>query len=351
MLEPVARQVPVVLCIDVEPDGLQAPDPHDPKPWQGFEQTAEFIEGLRPALSDATGDTANVNWFLRMDPQIETVYGSPSWVVDTYARQLTTLRSHGDVVGLHTHASRWREGSSDWLIDHGDQAWIDHCVHMAFATFEAEFNTPCRHHRFGDHFLTNDTLALVERLGARIDLTTEPGEPAIDSGKAGMAFTGSLPDLTMVPRVPYRPAPDDFRRRGARGDVRSIWMLPLSCTDEGDPSEASPASPPLWRRWTRTSRARRWLPRPTHRLLATWKYWPTPDDFWNAALKSCEDLPQPYLALAVRSDELIRPVEGAARFGDMLRHVVGTPRLAERLRFTTADEALVPYRRRALARS
>jgi hypothetical protein len=63
-------------------------------------------------------------------------------------------------------------------------------------------------------FLNNDTLALAEQLGARVDLTTEPGEPSAVLFQAGIHIMGSLPDYTMVPRVPFRPSIEDFRYPG-----------------------------------------------------------------------------------------------------------------------------------------
>lgn len=327
-----SNRVPVVFCVDVEPDGLGHLDPNDRHPWRGFELMCELIGRIRPALEDATSHPVHWNWFLRMDPQIERIYGTSEWVASTYWKQLELLSSHGDTVGLHTHATRWREDQGFWEIDYENQDWINQCVEMSFETFEACFGEPCRHHRFGDRFLNNDILALAEQLGARVDLTTEPGEPSTALFQAGIRISGFLPDYTMVPRVPFRPSIEDFRYPG-KSATRSIWMLPLSATDD-DPG----GPPPRRRRWLPAASSRS-LPRPTRRNLAMWKEWPTAASFWEAAVSSWRDLPRPYLALAMRADETIRPMY-STRFNEMLQYVVETQSLADQLVFTTVDEAL-----------
>jgi hypothetical protein len=54
---------------------------------------------------------------------------------------------------------------------------------------------------------------------------------------------------------------------------------------------------------------------------------------------SWRDLPRPYLALAIRADETIRPMS-SPRFTEMLQYVMETQSLADQLAFTTVDEAL-----------
>jgi hypothetical protein len=70
-----------------------------------------------------------------------------------------------------------------------------------------------------------------------------------------------------------------------------------------------------------------------------WKEWPTAASFWEAAVSSWRDLPRPYLALAIRADETIRPMS-STRFTEMLQYVMETQSLADQLVFTTVDEAL-----------
>src|SRR4051794_15451026 len=77
------REIPVVLCIDVEPDP-RVLDPATTPPWDGFERLIERLPALRQRLAEATGKPAAFTWALRMDPQVAEAFGSPSWLAEKY---------------------------------------------------------------------------------------------------------------------------------------------------------------------------------------------------------------------------------------------------------------------------
>jgi hypothetical protein len=217
------KRIPIAIIIDVEPDERET-DLSAPRDWEGFEKTSEFFKKLRPQLENATQEAANFSWFFRMDPQIAKTYGTPEWVAKRYPELIEEFTAAGDELGLHPHAWRWDEASSDWIADLGNQEWVNHCIRMGFEAFEKSFKRPCRSFRFGNHWMNDVTLELVERLGARFELTVEPGQKkffVLDR------YTGSLPDYLNVPRRPYRPSKRDFRQRDLWGG-RKLWMIPQS---------------------------------------------------------------------------------------------------------------------------
>jgi hypothetical protein len=216
-------RIPVVVCIDVEPEG-RAIDPDVRADWRGFESACDYFSALRPRLAAATRAPVHFSWFVRMDPQIERVYGSAAWAAIRYADPLRRLELAGDEIGLHTHFWRFDETSRRWLADFADQDWMDRCVETSFAAFRRSLGRPCRSSRVGDRWLNDATIALLERLGARFDLTIEPGAPPPALAEP---FVGPLPDYRGAPREPYRPAPSSFLKpAGAAG--RELWMVPLS---------------------------------------------------------------------------------------------------------------------------
>jgi len=224
----VAGKIPVVICLDVEPDE-RVFDPLSRPDWTGFEKTWEYFSNFRPHLERATGSPVHFSWFFRMDPQVEYVYGSASWVMARYPRIVRELQVSGDEPGLHPHSWRWDETAQEWIADFSNQPWIEHCVRQSFAAFEECFRRPCGSLRFGDRWMNDATLALAEKLGARFDLTIEPGrkpERLIES------FTGSLPDYTHAPRRPYRPSRNNFQK-SAGWWRRKMWMLPVSTAKPG----------------------------------------------------------------------------------------------------------------------
>src|SRR5882762_9278454 len=92
---PSEAPVPVIFCVDVEPDD-HVYDPLRPSAWKGFEVLAERLRDLRRRLTDMTGEPARFCWALRMDPQIEEAYGTPTWAADRYRSIFEEVLGEGD---------------------------------------------------------------------------------------------------------------------------------------------------------------------------------------------------------------------------------------------------------------
>jgi hypothetical protein len=218
-----APKIPVTLCIDIEPDERSVEPGHVP-PWTGFEDLHAYLSRQRPLLEKATGSPVHFCWLLRLDPQIQHAYGTPDWPVQRYRHLLDTLRAAGDEIGLHTHAWRWDDA---WVADHGDPRWVEHCVRLSARIYRASFGCGPKVFRFGDRFLSNRVVSLLERLGVVCDLTVEPGQPCQDALDPRQRHTGRIPDYTAVPRRPYRPSRWNYQRPG-RWLARRLWLMPLS---------------------------------------------------------------------------------------------------------------------------
>lgn len=230
-------RVPVILCVDVEPDPRVVDRAH-PEPWRGFEATLLALDRWRMRLADATGRPVHYSWFLRMDPQVEAAYGSPAWVVETFP-QTRALPELGDELGLHVHAWRWDGPARTWVADHGDAAWVDHCLRVGFEAFRSAVGAACRSFRFGDRFGSPGVTARLESLGCRFDLTAEPGSPPVPALEPGERSTGSLPDYRLVDLSPWR------RPSGLTEIPLTTGWLPRSWFPES-----------RWARWKRGVRRR-----------------------------------------------------------------------------------------------
>ena len=211
-------ETPVVLGIDVEPDPRTF-DPRDPPPWDGLESFLERIPSFRRLLATATGAPAAFTWFLRMDPQVATTWGSPGWVADNYGDALADLVASGDQLAVHTHAWRWEDATEEWVADYEDADWMEHCLTVGLDAFEAAFGRPCEAYRGGDYFLNGALLSCLDARGVKADMSVEPGRPP-QKPPQGDPARGMLPDYREVPTVPYRssparfPAPDPVDPRG-----------------------------------------------------------------------------------------------------------------------------------------
>ena len=247
--------LPVVICFDVEPDPRTL-SAAEAGPWRGFERLAERLPALRARLASLTGHPAEFTWFLRMDPQIERLWGSTEWAPRAYADTLAGLEAAGDELGLHTHTWRWDPDRSGWFADFSDEPWAEHCVTCGLDAFESAFGRRCAAHRGGDAFLSAAMVATLAERRVTVDLTVEPGH-APEPLPAGERHRGRLPDHRGAPSHPFRTNPARFP-----SEERSSSSLPLFI-----PHLTSPA--PIRRRPVHAS-SRNFAPRLALALLARW---------------------------------------------------------------------------------
>ena len=220
------NKIPIILCIDVEPDGFFI-DKDKPLPWKGFEELCLFFNRSRKGLEQATQEKVNFSWFFSLSPQVEKTYGAPEWPLTQYQKEIQELRSHGDELGLHPHPYRWVPGKNNWIEDRADQDWVNYCVKLAFESYQKVLGQPCRSFRFGSVWINNETLNFANRLGAKVDLTVEPNfKPDAIYPKNG-DYAGEYPDYDDVPRFPYKKADHNFKMMDTNAN-NDLWMIPLT---------------------------------------------------------------------------------------------------------------------------
>lgn len=314
-------KIPVLLYIDVEPDERKL-DPTAQPDWPGFEKSYDYFNQLREVLADATASPVHFSWFLRMDPQITHIYGSPDWVVTRYRDLIKAIEATGDELGLHTHANRWDENSRDWIADYQDQEWVDHCVRSSYEAFQTSMARRCQSFRFGDHWMNDQTIQLLEKLGVRFDLTTEcgAGTPQMD----GETFTGAFPDYTRLPQAPYRPSKKDFTKRG-RWRRRDLWILPVSAGTIGTPDTTRAGHSPD----SGDSQTQKYMS-----LILSFD----PQAFSTIGDSLMSGLAKPYLALPARSDMVIEPLQ-RANLDQNIRYIQSHARIKDFV-FVTPAEAI-----------
>ena len=317
------EHIPVILCIDVEPDPRH-PDPSKAAPWRGFERLYPYLSTFRSRMADVTGEAARLNWFWRMDPQIEMVHGSAEWALKRYEPEVSETLLAGDEHGVHPHAWRWDALRNGWVGDYGNPSWVEHCLIKSLTAFRSVFGKACESVRMGDRYFDDRVRMTLTRLGCRFDLTAEPGEKPARAPAVRNLYTGAIPDYRSVEMGPYCPSREDFRK-GESGRSEGLWMIPLASGVMSDRGLR-------WRRYVR----RRWSSMgsiPTG--YGTLRLWEPPELVQPAIEETLERLERPYLAFAIRSDVLLNPwwgrncrrnLDGLRRRAQSGRFMLCTPR-------------------------
>jgi hypothetical protein len=322
--------IPIVFAIDVEPDDRFVDKRMAPS-WTGFEKLHDHVSALRQRISSRMGVTLRFSWFLRMDPQIQETYGDAAWPAIHYADRIDAMIEAQDALGLHVHAFRWDSPRGDWLVDHGNREWVQDCVRVSADAFERSIHRPCRAYRMGDRYLDDSLLAHMESLGGRVDLTVEPGYGGSRSVFLEEPHTGSLPDFSTAPILPYRPSHCDFRRP-AESDHRALSILPLS-------TWKLPTGMALARRvYASALRLRQRMPEvlTTQRMVTCATS--LPDFLFRRAIDGVLARPTPYLASIDRTHVGNDP-EKLNRIERNLQYLLSHP-LAPRFAFVGPEESI-----------
>ncbi len=285
-------KIPIILCIDVEPDPFLV-NRSNPEPWDGYEGTQAYLSTMRARFEEATGSPVHFTWFFRMDPQVAESYGSPTWAVDRYPGFIKEMVNHRDELGTHPHAYRWIKDQQEWLEDLGNQDWVNYCVEMSMNAHFKAFGQPCKTFRFGNFWMNTPTINRLEQLGIRYDMTVEPGLPSYHPGPLGEGYsTGDRPDYCRVPRIPYEPSEKDFLKTAEKGS-RTLKIIPIT-------SGSLQLGRDVQARWRRL-----WENGFRYRLqntpLSMWKNWQSPNTFHEMLDRAISIQANPYLAFAIRS--------------------------------------------------
>jgi hypothetical protein len=321
------KKIPVVVSIDVEPDDFFI-DRNSQPAWNGYESIHDFLSEFRAGLASASGSAVHFSWFFRMDPQIAETYGSAMWAFIHYRDRVEKSRDQGDEIGLHTHAYRWSDDLDDWIVDHGNRDWINHCVSSSLDAFRQATGHHCESFRFGDGWLNAETLRLLEDSGVRFDLTLEPERAGRQTWHPDRHFTGSLPDWSGIPQIPYRASSADFRKSDL-ARTNGMWLIPVSS------GRAQTVKISVWHRCKHFFHGRKNGAEQGYPILNMNQ---SPEIFCRYVDDLLDVRKSPYLAFMMRSDVSIRKQQFVNVQGN-LDYLLSHPMIG-RLSFATPAETI-----------
>ncbi len=325
--------VPAFLAVDVEPDAFQRL-PGTADPWTGFAATYDAIASLRGELARRAGARPVFGWYVRTDPQLEATLGRADAAFARFPERFATLTRERDYLGVHAHPLRWSSARATWVHDLGDPAWLRACTASSLDAFERATGASATLFRAGAAFLHDAIVDVLDARGVRAELGIEPGAgwgltaSAVPTGVDASPIVGRYTDCAPVPRTPYRPDPDDFRRPGG-ARARALTLVPVTT----GPRRLPPRGVGLA---VRRLFGRHPRPRST-RVLSLAAPWPSDRYFWDVVAHRLDTMARPYLSLGLRTDApgTVPQRTAVRRLRALTRHP-----LARRLRFVHPLEVL-----------
>lgn len=320
--------IPAFLSFDVEPDGFQL-SRREPRDWSGYAHMAEWAGTLRSRLAGRSGVVPRFGWYVRMDPQVEEVYGRADHVLTAFQERTDRLEAAGDYFGVHAHPLRWFPSRHAWVHDLADRHWLSWCVRFSLDAFAGWRGEPARRYRAGAGFMNDDVVAVLDASGVAVELALEPvagwwlTASTVACGVDESPIEGRYPDVAGAPRRPYRPSRDDFRAADGPG-ARRLVMIPVSTY--GEPAAEADARG-----------GRRGPPAKRVHVLYPGIEWPNPETFWDLLARELPSMARPYVSLGIRTD-----APGTAALRRALRVLEALPAhpLAAELAFVDPLEAV-----------
>ncbi len=325
--------IPTIFSIDIEPDAFQILPDATPQ-WRGHENAGAFAGWLREMLTRRSAAVPRFGWYLRMDPQIEQVFGRADTAAAAFPSRIAQIKADGDYLGVHMHPLRWSDGQRRWLHDFHDRDWLRHCTQFSLDAFERWSGSPASMFRAGAGFLGDDIISVLEDRGVEFELSLEPVAQAqhetnhVGTGVDTSPIVGKYVGCENAPDTPYRPDRADFRQRDRSG-TRTLHIVPLT---------AGPYAIPKRDWWSRSKRMLHRFRTPLQpHLYNPASPWPSADYFWDLVAHRLSTMPRPYLSLAIRTDapESVPSQRIRSLFAALAHHPLG-----ERLRFLEPRVAL-----------
>jgi len=116
-----------------------------------------------------------------------------------------------------------------WYSDFQNEEWILHCIESSYETYREVFGSLPYTFRFGDRWMDDNTMILVDSLGFQCDMTLEPGIVGFPvEAEMESLMRGKKPNYRNIPLSPYHPNRFNCHRAGTGQDALRLWEIPIS---------------------------------------------------------------------------------------------------------------------------
>ncbi len=150
-------------------------------------------------------------WFIRVDQNMEDIYGQADYVFQAHKEKIQWLRDNGHEVAWHIHPFVKQEGK-----------WVQNTDHDQVLEEIKKFFPVAKEHgithtvRLGWGYQTNQVMSLLSDLGCRADSSGIP--------RPKYPWANQFTDWSQAPKTPYHPGRDNYQQEGEGLEILEIPM-------------------------------------------------------------------------------------------------------------------------------
>ncbi|WP_276348715.1 hypothetical protein [Daejeonella sp. JGW-45] len=170
----------------------------------------ECFDTIKEKLSEYP--EVKTTWFIRIDKQIESIYGTGDYIFTRHREKLRWLTDNGHELGWHYHGYKLEGGSWVQNVDEDEIA-----IELEkYAGVAIGYNL--RISRMGWGFHTGKTLKRIYSLGFETDSSAIP--------RPVYSWEKNIRDWSITPNSPYYPGENDYRTE--MGKKIGILEVPIN---------------------------------------------------------------------------------------------------------------------------
>lgn len=182
--------------------------------WRGIEEGIPAMREFLLSQRDSSGKPPVMTWFVRVDDQLASTYGSPAYLLDHYGDMWGSYRKEGDEIAWHPHL--YRRNKDGWELEM-DREQLHRQMERAYQCM-SDLGYKPHSSRIGESYVSLDLMMKLEELGLSCDSTAMPGRKRQDAFRTL--------DWEPTPQTPYYPSRSDYRVPGE--DHFNVLELPMS---------------------------------------------------------------------------------------------------------------------------
>lgn len=178
--------------------------------YHDFDEMDEAFPEVQKVLQEYPH--VHTTWFVRIDAQVEKIYGSPTYIFERHAEKIEWLKKNGHEIGWHHHC--YQESGKNWIQQTNEDVVCSDMLTYGKIARSLRLTSA----RMGWGFHTNATMSILAELGFSIDSSAIP--------RPNYRWESSKKNWEITPRRAFYPSLEDYRVSGEKN--YSLIEIPIS---------------------------------------------------------------------------------------------------------------------------